>query len=88
MLDDVLKILPALESHIEPNAALNWSGLRPMTPAGPPLVGPTLYKNLFLNTGHGPLGWTMACGSASLITDFIRHGRVLGSRVGPKSYTH
>ncbi|TIT60198.1 MAG: FAD-dependent oxidoreductase, partial [Mesorhizobium sp.] len=86
VLNDVLKILPALASHIDADAVLNWSGLRPMTPGGPPLVGPTLYTNLFLNTGHGPLGWTMACGSAKLITDFITHGRVLNNRVDSANY--
>lgn len=48
-----------------------WSGLRPMTPDGPPVIGQTRYDNLFLNTGHGTLGWTMACGSGKLVTDLI-----------------
>lgn len=48
-----------------------WSGLRPMTPDSTPIVGPTRFDNLFLNTGHGTLGWTMACGSASVISDII-----------------
>ena len=48
-----------------------WSGLRPMTPDGTPVVGPTPVANLFLNTGHGTLGWTMACGSARLIASLI-----------------
>lgn len=74
VLNDILKILPALGSHIDANTALNWSGLRPMTPSGTPLVGCTPYANLLLNTGHGPLGWTMACGSAKLISDLIAHG--------------
>lgn len=43
-----------------------WSGLRPMTPDGPPVIGRTPLSNLFLNTGHGTLGWTMACGSAAV----------------------
>lgn len=86
VLNDILKILPGLSSHIDASTALNWSGLRPMTPGGPPLVGPTPYTNLFLNTGHGPLGWTMACGSAKLIADFIAHGRVLTNCVNPKDY--
>ena len=46
-----------------------WCGLRPMTPDGTPLVGATRYANLSLNTGHGTLGWTMACGSARLLAD-------------------
>jgi D-amino-acid dehydrogenase len=41
-----------------------WAGLRPATPGNVPLVGRTRYRNLYLNTGHGTLGWTLACGSA------------------------
>lgn len=48
-----------------------WSGLRPMTPDGTPIVGRTPYTNLSLNTGHGTLGWTMACGSARVLSDII-----------------
>jgi D-amino-acid dehydrogenase len=48
-----------------------WTGLRPMTPDGTPVIGPTKLKNLFLNTGHGTLGWTMACGSGRLLTDLV-----------------
>ena len=46
-----------------------WTGLRPMTPDGPPVIGATRYRNLYLNTGHGTLGWTMACGSARVLVD-------------------
>ncbi len=52
-----------------------WTGLRPMTPDGTPVVGPTRYSNLYLNTGHGTLGWTMACGSGRLLADLVT-GRV------------
>jgi len=52
-------------------AASFWSGLRPMTPDGTPVIGPTGYDNLFLNTGHGTLGWTMACGSGRVIADIV-----------------
>ena len=48
-----------------------WSGLRPMTPDGPPIVGRSRYRNLYLNTGHGTLGWTMACGSGRVLADLI-----------------
>ena len=48
-----------------------WTGLRPMTPDGPPLIGGTRYGNLYLNTGHGTLGWTMAAGSARVLADVI-----------------
>lgn len=48
-----------------------WTGLRPMTPDGPPLLGRAGKENLFLNTGHGTLGWTMACASGRLTADVI-----------------
>ncbi|MGB3273583.1 MAG: D-amino acid dehydrogenase [Xanthobacteraceae bacterium] len=48
-----------------------WSGLRPMTPDGPPIIGSTRYANLHLNTGHGTLGWTMACGAARVVADQV-----------------
>jgi D-amino-acid dehydrogenase len=48
-----------------------WCGLRPMTPDGPPVIGATRYSNLHLNTGHGTLGWTMACGSGRVLADMI-----------------
>ncbi|MHB8622219.1 MAG: D-amino acid dehydrogenase [Sulfuricaulis sp.] len=50
-----------------------WCGLRPMTPDNPPVLGATSFQNLFLNTGHGTLGWTMACGSGKVIADLISH---------------
>ncbi len=49
----------------------NWSGLRPATPSNVPLVGGTRLRNLYVNTGHGTLGWTLACGSASLLSDLV-----------------
>ncbi|MCC7121421.1 MAG: D-amino acid dehydrogenase [Gammaproteobacteria bacterium] len=52
-------------------AAEFWTGLRPMTPDGTPILGATRYRNLFLNTGHGTLGWTMACGSGQILADLI-----------------
>lgn len=51
--------------------AEGWTGLRPMTPDGTPVLGPTQYENLFLNTGHGTLGWTMACGSGRAVADVV-----------------
>ena len=46
-----------------------WCGLRPMTPDGPPVIGKVKYQNLWLNTGHGTLGWTMSCGSGRVLAD-------------------
>lgn len=48
-----------------------WCGLRPMTPDGPPVIGKAKYGNLWLNTGHGTLGWTMACGSGRVLADMV-----------------
>ena len=53
------------------SGATFWSGLRPMTPDGTPIIGATHHDNLWLNTGHGTLGWTMACGSAQILADLI-----------------
>ncbi len=48
-----------------------WTGLRPMTPDGTPIVGRSTIPNLFLNTGHGTLGWTMAAGSGRVLADIV-----------------
>jgi D-amino-acid dehydrogenase len=48
-----------------------WAGLRPTTPGNVPIIGGTRLPNLFLNTGHGTLGWTLACGSGHAIADII-----------------
>lgn len=48
-----------------------WAGLRPMTPSNVPILGPSKFSNLFLNTGHGHIGWTMSHGTARIIADLI-----------------
>jgi len=48
-----------------------WAGLRPATPGNVPIIGKTRYSNLYLNTGHGTLGWTLSCGSASVLAETI-----------------
>jgi D-amino-acid dehydrogenase len=48
-----------------------WTGLRPATPDGTPVIGGTRFDNLYLNTGHGTLGWTMACGSGRYLADLM-----------------
>ncbi|MSQ52259.1 MAG: D-amino acid dehydrogenase [Betaproteobacteria bacterium] len=53
------------------NEAQYWTGLRPATPSNQPLIGRTRYPNLYLNTGHGTLGWTLACGSGRVLADVI-----------------
>ncbi|WP_374585749.1 D-amino acid dehydrogenase [Pseudoduganella sp.] len=54
------------------NRAEAWAGLRPATPNSAPIIGATPYPNLWLNVGHGPLGFTFACGSASLLATLMR----------------
>ena len=63
-----LSLFPDYPDRIAGDA---WTGLRPMTPDGLPYLGPTPVEGLFLNTGHGHLGWTMSCGSASIVADLI-----------------
>lgn len=55
----------------DPASVELWTGLRPMTPDGTPILGRSRYKGLYLNTGHGTLGWTMSMGSARYISDII-----------------
>ncbi|HLX02265.1 MAG TPA: D-amino acid dehydrogenase [Trinickia sp.] len=49
-----------------------WAGLRPMTPEGTPIIGATRHRNLFINTGHGHMGWTMSCGTARVLADIMQ----------------
>jgi len=51
--------------------AVFWTGLRPSTPSNVPIIGRSRYPNLYLNTGHGTLGWTMAAGSGRALADII-----------------
>ncbi|MCP8350474.1 D-amino acid dehydrogenase [Pseudomonas sp. FBF18] len=55
--------------------AIEWAGMRPATPSGVPLLGATAYRNLWLNLGHGALGFTLACGSAQLLSELIGQRR-------------
>lgn len=63
--------LSLFPEYPDPEAATAWTGLRPMTPDGIPYLGPTAVPNLYLNTGHGHLGWTMSCGSAAIVADLV-----------------
>lgn len=64
-------LFPRLAPSLRADSARLWSGLRPVTPDGRPLLGATAIDGLYLDTGHGPMGWTMACGSAELLTELI-----------------
>lgn len=68
VLDDLFRLFPEAGDR---HQASRWVGRRPMTPDGVPLVGTTDVGGLYLNAGHGSLGWTMACGSAAIMADII-----------------
>ena len=63
------QILP--EESLDPQTARPWCGLRPMSADGVPIIGPTPIANLWVNTGHGHLGWTLAAGSAKLLAELV-----------------
>jgi len=74
------KTLEMITNDLFPQAgdipnAIFWTGLRPMTPDGTPIIGKASaqpqHDNLWLNTGHGTLGWTMACGSGQVLADLV-----------------
>lgn len=71
MLKNALALVPEMAAEVGEMQAEHWTGLRPMTSDGPPILGATPYGNLFLNTGHGPLGWTFAAGSGRLVADLL-----------------
>ncbi|MDZ7789140.1 MAG: FAD-dependent oxidoreductase [Xanthomonadales bacterium] len=71
LLASARALLPDLAERLTPAAGRLWAGLRPVTPDGRPLLGETAVPGLYLNAGHGPMGWTMACGSASIVSDCL-----------------
>ncbi len=77
------RVYPALVQATPELAAKAWTGLRPMVPDGVPLIGATRVPGLFLNTGHGHLGWTQAAGSGALLADLMT-GRPTG--IDPTRY--
>jgi D-amino-acid dehydrogenase len=68
ILRSVRELLPNAADYGQPQY---WACLRAMTPNGAPILGRGRYGNLFYNTGHGHLGWTMACGTARITADLI-----------------
>lgn len=68
LLDRTRQLFPKLAVEGEPAF---WCGLRPATPSNVPLIGRSRLSNLWLNTGHGTLGWTMACGSGAALADLV-----------------
>ncbi len=68
LLDKAMGLFPGCG---DPKRAELWAGLRPSTPDGVPILGATPIDNLYLNSGHGTLGWTMACGSGRALADVV-----------------
>jgi D-amino-acid dehydrogenase len=62
---------PQLLQHLDRTQARFWAGLRPVTPAGTPIIGRTAIGGLWINAGHGHLGWTLACGSGRVLADLM-----------------
>lgn len=62
---------PEFAPYFDKAQVTEWAGLRPLSVDGSPYIGKTEVANLYINTGHGPLGWTMSAGSAKLLTDVI-----------------
>jgi D-amino-acid dehydrogenase len=81
LLTLVRQVLP--KGRFERSMARPWCGLRPMSVDGVPIIGPTPVGNLWLSTGHGPLGWTMAAGSGQLLADLLTGG---SPAVNPDDY--
>jgi D-amino-acid dehydrogenase len=62
---------PEMKRHLDLSKAHFWAGLRPVSPAGTPIIGRTPVAGLWVNAGHGHLGWTLACGSGRVAADLI-----------------
>jgi len=62
---------PEMKRHLDFSKARIWAGLRPVSPAGTPIIGPTRVRGLWVNAGHGHLGWTLACGSGRVAADLV-----------------
>jgi D-amino-acid dehydrogenase len=73
---------PEMRRHFDISKSKVWAGLRPVSPSGTPIIGETRIRGLWINAGHGHLGWTLSCGSGRLIADLIE-GRDPGIPVPP-----
>jgi D-amino-acid dehydrogenase len=71
IIDNASFTFPEIKRHLDPSTARIWAGLRPVTPAGTPIIGRTRLDGLWVNAGHGHLGWTLACGSGRVAADLI-----------------
>lgn len=84
MYDLLSEIYPDFAPYFDKDKVTEWAGLRPISVDGSPYLGKTDVANLLVNTGHGPLGWTMAAGSAKMLTDIIDSNE---PALDPKKYS-
>ena len=77
IIDNVISVFPDFARCYDPETAEFWAGLRPVTPGGTPYLGATPISNLFINAGHGHLGWTLSCGSGKVVANIV-DGRPAG----------
>jgi D-amino-acid dehydrogenase len=71
ILKSATELFPDFKRCLDPATVRPWCGLRPFTPDGPPVLGRTPYRGLFLNAGHGHLGWTLSCGSGKALAEIV-----------------
>jgi D-amino-acid dehydrogenase len=74
---------PGMARNFDISQSKVWAGLRPVSPSGTPIIGETRIRGLWINAGHGHLGWTLSCGSGRLIADLI-DGRDPGITLPPQ----
>lgn len=72
ILRNASETFPDLTRHLDRKTARFWAGLRPVTPAGTPIIGRSRVEGLWVNAGHGHLGWTLACGSGRVLAALMR----------------
>jgi D-amino-acid dehydrogenase len=88
MIANVLGVFPGFARCYREQTAKVWAGLRPMPSSGTPYIGVTTLRNLYLNSGHGHLGWTLACGSSQLLADLIADRATAIDMTGLTPATH
>jgi D-amino-acid dehydrogenase len=71
IIENATFTFPELKQHLDLRQARVWAGLRPVSPSGTPIIGETRIKGLWINSGHGHLGWTLSCGSGRVAADLI-----------------
>jgi D-amino-acid dehydrogenase len=71
IIDNASYTFPELTRHFDIDQSRLWAGLRPVSPTGTPMIGETRIKGLWINAGHGHLGWTMSCGSGRVLADLV-----------------